>query len=69
MTTVAEGVETSEQLAYLERAGCHESQGYLHSRPIPTAELELLLAQQSGILQPSSPELTVPVDSRERNGS
>jgi diguanylate cyclase (GGDEF)-like protein len=56
MSTVAEGVETPEQLAYLERAGCHESQGYLHSRPIPAAELELLLTQHSGILQPSSPE-------------
>ena len=68
MTTVAEGVETAEQLAYLERAGCHESQGYLHSRPIPAAELELLLTQQAGVLQPSSPELGSGVAARERSG-
>lgn len=43
MTTVAEGVETQGQLDYLARAGCDESQGYLHSRPIPRAEFEQLL--------------------------
>jgi diguanylate cyclase (GGDEF)-like protein len=69
MSTVAEGVETREQLAYLERAGCHESQGYLHSRPIPAAELELLLTQQAGVLHPSSPELGMSAaPSRERSG-
>jgi len=35
MTTVAEGVETQAQLDYLVREGCDESQGYLHSRPLP----------------------------------
>jgi diguanylate cyclase (GGDEF)-like protein len=40
MTTVAEGVETQAQLDYLVREGCDESQGYLHSRPLPRAELE-----------------------------
>jgi EAL domain-containing protein (putative c-di-GMP-specific phosphodiesterase class I) len=40
MTTVAEGVETQAQLDYLVREGCNESQGYLHSRPLPRAELE-----------------------------
>jgi EAL domain-containing protein (putative c-di-GMP-specific phosphodiesterase class I) len=43
MTTVAEGVETQKQLNFLVRAGCDESQGYLHSRPIPRAEFEHLL--------------------------
>jgi diguanylate cyclase (GGDEF)-like protein len=69
MTTVAEGVETSEQYAYIERTGCHESQGYLHSRPIPAAELELLLTQQAGLLQPSSPERVSEPVARERSGS
>jgi diguanylate cyclase (GGDEF)-like protein len=43
MTTVAEGVETQKQLNFLARAGCDESQGYLHSRPVPRAEFEHLL--------------------------
>ena len=43
MTTVAEGVETQAQLDYLIREGCDESQGYLHSRPLPREELERLL--------------------------
>jgi len=45
MTTVAEGVETQGQLEYLARAGCDESQGFLHSRPVPRAEFEELLAR------------------------
>jgi diguanylate cyclase (GGDEF)-like protein len=45
MTTVAEGVEEREQFDYLARAGCDESQGYLHSRPVPIAEFEGWLAR------------------------
>jgi diguanylate cyclase (GGDEF)-like protein len=48
MTTVAEGVETQAQFDYLLREGCDESQGYLHSRPIPKAELESLLRRLDG---------------------
>jgi diguanylate cyclase len=40
MTTVAEGVETQAQLEHLVRQGCDESQGFLHSRPLPKAEFE-----------------------------
>jgi len=46
MTTVAEGVETQPQLDYLIRQGCDESQGYLHSRPIPKLEFERFLMPQ-----------------------
>src|SRR6266478_9687232 len=45
MTTVAEGVETQAQLDYLTRAGCDESQGYLHSRAVAKADFERLLGQ------------------------
>lgn len=45
MTTVAEGVETQGQLEYLARAGCDESQGFLHSRAIPRPEFEQLLVR------------------------
>jgi diguanylate cyclase (GGDEF)-like protein len=44
MTTVAEGVETQAQLEYLMREGCDQSQGYLHSRPIPKTEFERFLS-------------------------
>ncbi len=37
--TVAEGVETLEQLISLRAAGCNLAQGYLFSRPVPIAEL------------------------------
>ena len=37
--TVAEGVETAEQIALLRAAGCREAQGYFFSRPVPFAEL------------------------------
>jgi diguanylate cyclase (GGDEF)-like protein len=43
MTTVAEGVETQAQLDYLVHAGCDESQGFLHSRPISKPEFERML--------------------------
>lgn len=36
---VAEGIETAEQLSYLEQAGCDKIQGYYLSRPIPFNEL------------------------------
>jgi len=40
MTTLAEGVETPEQFELLANLGCDQSQGYLHSRPLPAADLE-----------------------------
>jgi EAL domain-containing protein (putative c-di-GMP-specific phosphodiesterase class I) len=42
--TLAEGVETEEQLAWLRAAGCTEMQGYLISRPVPASEIAGLLA-------------------------
>ena len=39
MAVVAEGVETSEQLALLRRLGCDEAQGYLLGRPVAAADM------------------------------
>jgi diguanylate cyclase (GGDEF)-like protein len=39
MRTIAEGVETLEQLNQMRAEGCHEAQGFLFSRPVPTTEV------------------------------
>ena len=43
LTVVAEGIETEEQRALLAGFGCDEGQGFLHSRPVPSAALRGLL--------------------------
>ncbi|MES1982895.1 MAG: EAL domain-containing protein [Pseudomonadota bacterium] len=44
LRTIAEGVETAEQLAYLCEQGCDEAQGYYFSKPLPGAQLGEFLA-------------------------
>jgi len=41
LRTIAEGVETAEQLAFLRSKGCHEVQGYFFSRPMPADQFEV----------------------------
>ncbi|TVQ39162.1 MAG: EAL domain-containing protein [Geminicoccaceae bacterium] len=51
LDVVAEGVERPDQADFLGRIGVHEAQGYLYSRPVPAAAIELMLAA-GGRLQP-----------------
>ena len=43
LSTVAEGIETYEQLDQLVAMGCEYGQGYLISRPVPADEVERLI--------------------------
>jgi diguanylate cyclase (GGDEF)-like protein len=43
LQTIAEGVETVGQLAYLREQGCDEMQGYYYSRPLAPAQFEALV--------------------------
>ncbi|HLJ00014.1 MAG TPA: EAL domain-containing protein [Bradyrhizobium sp.] len=54
LTVVAEGVETSEQHAFLRRHACDEVQGYLFSKPLPPDEITPLFgpSMSSPSLQP-----------------
>ncbi|WP_213876640.1 EAL domain-containing protein [Pseudomonas sp. dw_358] len=45
LTVIAEGVEQSQQLDFLQRLGCHLYQGYLHSRPMPLALFRQMLLE------------------------
>ena len=40
LLVIAEGIETSEQLQYLQALGCELGQGYLFGKPQPASEIQ-----------------------------
>ncbi len=48
LTVTAEGVETTDQLRFLQALACHELQGYLFSRPVPADAIGAMLERQNG---------------------
>jgi EAL domain-containing protein (putative c-di-GMP-specific phosphodiesterase class I) len=44
LQSIAEGIETPEQLAAVRALGCDLGQGYLFSRPVPAEDISTLLA-------------------------
>ena len=50
LRVVAEGVETQEELAFLQARDCDEAQGFYFSRPVPPEKFAKLL--ETGIPQP-----------------
>ena len=49
LDVLAEGVETEEQRAFLERQGCYSYQGYLFCKPLPIDELEKFMDRQPAV--------------------
>ncbi len=66
MSVVAEGIESSEQIARLRAAGCQSGQGFFLSRPLDAERVERLLDKELGALlaaerrAPESHRETVP---------
>jgi len=46
LNTIAEGIETEAQAAWLLEAGCEIGQGFLFVRPLPANEVSVLLAER-----------------------
>jgi diguanylate cyclase (GGDEF)-like protein/PAS domain S-box-containing protein len=55
MKPLAEGVETTEELAFLRALDCPIGQGFLFSRPVPASEITELLTRGSSLIPPLAP--------------
>ena len=64
MTVVAEGVETMEQLDFLQRHNCDVIQGYLFSKPVSEPEFKGLLKQK--VLYPANPDELANIKNRRK---
>jgi predicted signal transduction protein with EAL and GGDEF domain len=55
LTTVAEGIEASEQVAWLASANCAIGQGFLWSKAVPIDEARSMLDQSRWVSTPAAP--------------
>jgi diguanylate cyclase (GGDEF)-like protein len=62
LDTVAEGVETPDQLALLKDLGCDYAQGYLFSRPQPPEVLEASFAEKTRRARPKASRRARPLE-------
>jgi len=65
---IAEGVETSEQLAFLKQHGCMAYQGYFFSKPVPIEEFEKLLGRPASMKEAPEPAEPLGMTLPEGNG-
>ncbi len=61
LPTIAEGVETAEQLLALKGMGCDIVQGYYFSRPLPADEFERFVMEKKAALSHPQKKSGVPV--------
>ena len=51
LPTIAEGIETDEQLKLLELLGCEYAQGFYYYRPMPISEYEKLIDNKDNVVE------------------
>lgn len=59
LTSIAEGVETEQQLDFLRKHGCDQIQGYLVNRPVPAEQMESLLRADQSAVNIAAPPQTL----------
>jgi EAL domain-containing protein (putative c-di-GMP-specific phosphodiesterase class I) len=56
LRTVAEGIETHEQMRLLQELACPDGQGYLFAKPMAPAETEIFISTFDRLPEPADPQ-------------